>query len=261
MSDLSTSTEPRAMRWYLQPVPFGRLILVHLRIWRAQRAVVAGSLLALAAGLASVTAATAHTSGTPTAATAESFLAFASVAFSLLWLAIGALAACAPFKTRWALVVLTVAPRRARWLAACLASFLLIVTAVTALFAVLSIALVMIVLTVQGHSPAAAFGVARPAGVLLLPVLIQAMIGFALGAATRSVAASIIVGYVLAPLAPMIKIGSAGIGRWLDLTGSVTAISSGAATGAALLPAVTAVLFWVILPSLVAWFRLRSPIG
>ncbi|MEV8517852.1 hypothetical protein [Dactylosporangium sp. NPDC051484] len=220
----------------------------------------AGSLLALAAGLAGVIAATARISGTPTAADANSFLTFPSIAFSVLWLAIGALAACAPFKARWALVVLTVAPRRARWLAACLASFLLIVTAVTALFAVLSIAVAAIALTVKGHSPAAALGVARPAGVLLLPVLIQAVVGFALGAATRSVAASIIVGYVLAPLAPMIKIGSAGVGRWLDLTGSVAAISSGAATDRTLLPAVTSVLFWVILPSLIAWFRLRSPI-
>jgi len=245
---------------YRRPVPFGRLILVHAQIWRAQKGVVAGCLLALAVGLLSVVASMATLSGTVTADVVRTrFSGLAIAAFSLLWLAVGAIAAAAPFKSGWATVLLTVAPRRGRWLAACLVSFLLLTAAVTALFTALAVVVTVAVLAARGHNPALAGNIGRPAGATLVLVLIQAGIGFLLGAATRSVTASIIIGYVVAPTLPMAKIGSVDLGRWLDLDGALTSVSSG--PGHPLAPALTAGLLWVAVPAVVAWSRLRSSVA
>jgi hypothetical protein len=244
--------------WH-RPIPFGRLILVHRQIWRAQRGVVAVCLLALVAGLLSVAGVMATLSGTVTAATVGTrFAGFPVLMFTLLWTAAGAIAAAAPFKSGWAAVVLTVAPRRGRWLAACLASFLLLTVAVAALFAVSAAVLTAAVLAAKGHRLAPVAGIARPTAVLLLTSVAEAGIGFLLGAATRSVTGSIIIGYVVAPALPMARIGSADLGRWLDLNGALTALSSAHAGGLALLSAMTAVALWVGVPTLVAWSRLRS---
>jgi hypothetical protein len=269
MSNPSITQDPagadqpvRGPRWYRRPVPFGRLILVHAQIWRAQKGVVAGCLLALGAGLASVAVTTATMSGTVTAASVGTRLSgFPIVAFSLVWLAVGAIAAAAPFKSGWATVVLTLAPRRGRWLAACLVSFLLLTVVVTVLFIGLTFAVSATVLAAKGRDPALALAIGRPLGVLLALVVIQAGVGFLLGAATRSVTASIIIGYVVAPTAPMAKVGSVDLGRWVDLNDALTTISAGRADGHSLLPALSAIALWVAVPALVAWSRLRSSVG
>jgi hypothetical protein len=178
-----------------------------------------------------------------------------------LWLAVGAVAGAAPFKSRWSTVVLAVAPRRGRWLAAVLVSFLLVAAAVTALFVVLAVAVTTAVMVAKGHDPAVVLGVARPAGFLVGLVVIQAGIGFLLGAATRSVAASIIMGYVLAPAVPLLRIGSVELGRWLDVNGALGAIATGTTDGNPLPPMVSAVVLWVAVPALVAGSRLRSSAG
>jgi len=258
-----TDQAGRGSRWYRSPVPFGQLILVQLRIWRAQRGVVAGCLLALVAGLAGVVATTATLSGTVTAATISTrFTGFPLTTFSLVWLAVGAVAAAAPFKSGWATVVLTVAPRRGRWLAACLVSFLLLTVAVTALFAVLAVAVTAAALAVKGHDPALALAIGRPARLLLALVVVQAGVGFLLGAATRSVTASIIIGYVVAPTVPQFaKVGSVELGPWLDLNGALDTLTSAHADAHAVLPALTATVLWILAPALVAWSRLRSSVG
>jgi hypothetical protein len=253
-------TSPSTIHDYRRPVPFGRLILVHTQIWRAQKGVVAGCLLALAVGLLSVAGSMATLSGTVTAAAVSArFGGLPMVAFSLLWTAVGAIAAAAPFKSGWATVLLTVAPRRGRWLAACLASFLILTAAVAALFVALAIVATVVVLASKGHQPALAVRIGRPAGATLVLVVVQAGIGFLLGAATRSVTASIIIGYVVAPALPMTRIGSVDLGRWLDLDGGLTTLSSGLGHG--LPPALTAVVLWVAVPALVAWSRLRSSVA
>jgi hypothetical protein len=241
-------------------VPFGRLILIHARIWRAQKGVVAGCLLTFVAGLVGVVASTATLPGTVTAAAVGTRFGFPVAAFSLFWLAVGAVAAAAPFKSGWATVVLSVAPRRGRWLAACLASFLLLTAAVTAVFIGLAFVVAAAVLAVKGHDPALALAIGRPAAGLLAAVVFNGGIGFLLGAATRSVTASIIIGYVVAPTAPLAKIGSIDLGRWLDFNGALDGLAAHP-DGNALLPAVTAVALWVAVPALVAWSRLRSSVG
>jgi hypothetical protein len=257
-----TDQAERGARWYRRPVPFGQLILVHLRIWRAQKGVVAGCLLALAAGLVGVAASMMTLPGTVTAdAISTRFTGFSLTAFSLVWLAVGAIAAAAPFKSGWATVVLSVAPRRGRWLAACLVSFLLVTVTVTAAFAALAVLVTAVALAAKGHDPALAFALARPAGLLLAMVVLQAGIGFLLGAATRSVTAAIIIGYVVVPTAPQFaKIGSVDLGRWLNFNGALETLAAHT-DGNALLPAVTALALWVAVPALVAWSRLRSSVG
>jgi hypothetical protein len=248
------------MQDYRPAVPFGRLILVHAQIWRAQKGVVAGCLVALAVGLLCVAGSMVTLSGTVTAAAlGPRFSGLPLAAFSLLWLAVGAVAAAAPFKSGWAAVLLTVAPRRGRWLAACLVSFLLLAVAVTVLFAVLAVVATGAVLAGKGQNPALALSIGRPAALTLVLVVVQAGIGFLLGAATRSVTASIIIGYVVTPILPMARIGSLDLGRWLDLDGALTVLASG--SGHALPPALTAVLLWVAVPALVAWSRLRSSVA
>jgi len=254
MNDTATISD------YRRPVPFGRLVRVHARIWRAQRGVVTGALVALSAGLLSVTWSMGTLSGSVTGAAVSSRASGLPIGvFTLLWLAVGAAAAAAPFKSGWATVLLTVAPRRGRWLAACLVSFLVLAVAVTAAFAVLAFVLTMIVLAVTGHSPALALSIGRPMAATLVTVLVQAGVGFVLGAATRSVTASIIIGYVLAPALLAIRIGSVDLGHWLDLSGALSALSSG--PGHALPPALTAMLLWLGVPALVAWSRLRSSVA
>jgi len=179
-------------------------------------------------------------------------------AFALLWPAVGAIAAAAPFKSGWATVLLTVAPRRGRWLGACLVSFLLLTVAVTALFLALAVVVTVVVLAAKGQNPALAVTIGRSAAATLVLVVVQAGIGFLLGAATRSVTASIIIGYVAAPILPAARIGSVDLGRWLDLNGALTSLSG---SGHALAPALTAVLLWVAAPALVAWSRLRSSVA
>jgi hypothetical protein len=199
-------------------------------------------------------------SGTVTAAVVSArFSGLPIAAFALLWPAVGAIAAAAPFKSGWAAVLLTVAPRRGRWLAACLVSFLLLTAVVTALFTALAIVVTVAVLAARGHDPVLAVSIGRPAGATLVMVVVQTGIGFLLGAATRSVTASIIIGYVVAPVLPMAAIGTFDLGRWLDLDGALTTLSSG--LGHALPPALTAVVLWVAVPALVAWSRLRSSVA
>jgi hypothetical protein len=269
MSDsLSTTYETgteQAMRGshgYRRPVPVSRLVRVHLRIWRAQRGVVIGLLLILVTGLVSVTGTMATLSGAVTTATVTArFSGFPVVAFSLLWMAVGAVAAAAPFRSRWATVVLAVAPRRGRWLIACLLSFLLVAAAVTVVFLVVALAVTTSVVVAKGYDPSVVLGLGRPAGMLVALVVIQAGIGFLLGAATRSVAASIIIGYVLAPLVPLLKVASVDAGRWLDINGVLAAVTELSTDGHPVLPMLSAAAVWVAVPTLVAWSRLRSSVG
>lgn len=269
MTPQSVTTTPpttdRAMdgrHGYRRPVPFGRLVLVHMRVWRVQRGVSIGFLLILAAGLLSAVGMMATMSGPVTYATVASrFGGFPVVAFTLLWMAVGAVAGASPFKAQWAAVVLTVAPRRGRWLAASLVAFLLSSLAVAIVFVVSAGVVTAAILAGKGHSVAAVLGMGRPAALALTLAVVQAGLGFLLGSATRSVAAAIIIGYVVTPLLPLLKFRSLNLGRWLDINAATGAISAGGTDGRPLLPIITAAVLWVCVPALVAWLRLRSSVG
>jgi hypothetical protein len=255
---MSIDQAVRGPRYYRRPVSFAGLITVHASIWRAQKGVVAGALVPLVLGVLSVTATMATLSGpVDAAAVSARFSGFPTIAYSLIWLAVGAIAGAAPFKSGWASVVLTVAPRRGRWLTACLASFLLLTVAVTVVFAVLAVVATAAALTAKGQDPGLALSIGRSALMMLILVAIQAMVGFLLGAASRSVTAGIVIGYVVAPAAILAHVGSVDLGRWLDFNGALSALSTGHATA----PALTAVVLWTAAPTLIAWSRLRSSVA
>jgi len=257
-----TGQTVRSIAYYRTPLPFGTLLRAHLRIWRAQRGVLIGGLVAMGAGVIGLIAATASLTGRVTAAdVATHFGGFPVLAFSLIWLAVGGIAGASPFKSGWAPVVLTVAPRRGRWLTACLTSFLLLTLAVAVAFDLLAALVTAVVLATKGQGLGPVSGLVKPALAIVLLVLIQAGVGFLLGAASRSVTAAIIIGYVVAPIIPAAKIGSVDLGRWLDLEGALTAVSSGHPSGGALAAAMTAILLWIGGPAVIAWSRLRKSIA
>jgi hypothetical protein len=239
----------------MTPVPIGRLLRVHLRIWRAHRGVLIGTVLALAVGLAGLGVGLAMRSGTPSIGAL--FVASTS-AYPMIWLAVGIVAAAAPYRSRWAALVLVVAPRRMRWLVAAFASMIGWALGATAVLAVLGVAVGAGTLALNGQSPTAALGVLTHLGPVAGATLVNVTVGFALGAAARSVTAPLILAYVVAPAAPLLSIKDVHPGRWFDLGGMTTAV----ATGRPGLHAATALCLWVIAPALVAIWRLRrSPVA
>jgi hypothetical protein len=138
----------------LRPVDHRRLIAVHLRIWLSSRAVRSSAAVAFLLGVLTVAVVLATHHGQFTAGSMRDRFGTAEAAFELLWPIIGAAAASSAFSTRWAAVVLVVAPRRGRWLIDGLAA-LLLVAAATALAFVAAAGLVT-ALSGAGFAPACA---------------------------------------------------------------------------------------------------------
>ena len=120
-------------RW-LAGVPLSRLLRIHLRIWLEQRSMTAGTALTVALGLLTTEIAFSTMSAPVTTATVAHRFASSAQLYVMAWLAIGAFAGAAPFRSRWAVMVLALAPRRTRWLAACYGSVLAWALAATAVF-------------------------------------------------------------------------------------------------------------------------------
>ena len=216
-------------------VPMDRLLRVQLRIWLAQRGVVIGAVLALALGLAVVALGSA-------ASDEVSFSVYATV-----WLAIGALAGAAPFRSRWAPVVLVVAPRRLRWFATCFVSLLAIAMAVTVAFALLTAAIA----ASHGTVGDALTHLWQP----LVAVAVDVSVGFFLGAATRATAAALTIAYVVSPMVSLLVVGPVDVGHWLNLSAAVEVVTAARLDGG--LPTVTALFAWLVAPAVIAAWRLR----
>ena len=212
------------------------LLRVQLRIWLAQRGVVIGAVLALTLGLAVLAL------GPDAVGTSVSGQVFATV-----WLAIGALAGAAPFRSRWAPVVLVVAPRRLRWFAACFVSLLAIAMAVTVTFALLASAIAAF----QGSAGIALTHLWQP----LVAVALDVSVGFFLGAATRATAAALTIAYVVAPMVSLLVVGPVDLGHWLNLSAAVEVVTAARSDG--VLPVVTALFAWLVAPAMIAAWRLR----
>jgi hypothetical protein len=246
------------MTGYLTPVPVRRLLRVHLRIWRVQRGVVVGTGLALTVGLAGVLLGIALTHGPVSAAGIGQRFVGGTSGYQTLWLMIGAVAAAAPYRSRWAALVLVSAPRRLRWLAAALASMLLWAVGATLLLAGVSLLAAAATLALHRQSPVAALGIVLHLAPVTAATVLTVTVGFLLGAAFRGVAAPLVIGYALAPAIPLLSVRSVHLGRWLDLGGATGSLAAGRAG----LSTVTALCLWVIAPALVAIWRLRrSPVA
>jgi hypothetical protein len=250
-SDLDTG------RW-LAGVPLSRLLRIHLRIWLEQRSMTAGTALTLALGLlTTVIAFSTMSAPVTTAAVAHRFASSAQL-YVMVWLAIGAFAGAAPFRSRWAVMVLALAPRRTRWLAACYGSVLAWALAATAVFAVLAGIVTAISLAHSGRPLWAALGTLTSLWQLAIAVSIDVTVGFFLGAATRGTAVTLLACYVALPLT-VVWWGEAG--PWIDLDAARDAISHLAATHDPA-PMISALCLWVAAPAVFAAVRLRrSAIG
>jgi hypothetical protein len=243
---------------HLVPVPVRRLVLTHLRIWRAQRGVLVGTLLALTVGLLAVVIAILVKDGRYTVASlGEQFVA-STAFYAMIWLAVGAVAGAAPYRSRWAALVLVVAPRRVRWFATSFASVIVWAFGVTVLLAGLCIGATAGVLALDGQRPVVAVGILTHLVPVIASTLLNVMAGFMLGAAARAVTVPLIAGYALAPLAPLLRVRGTNVGRWIDLGAATESF----ATGKLGIAMVTVVCLWVVVPALVAIWRLRrSPVG
>jgi hypothetical protein len=243
---------------FLAPVPFGRLLRVQLGIWRVQRGVLGGTLVAALAGLAGVLFAFTMQDAVTSPAAAGRLFAGAGSAYTLCWLAVGIVAGASPYRSGWATLVLVIAPRRLRWLAASGMSLMLWTLGATLVFGVLSTVMAAGVLAMREADPGSALGVVTGVGPVLAGALLRAAVGFALGAAMRSVTAPLVLGFAVAPALPLLSLGRSQVGRWTDLGTAIDAVAAGHPTWTA----AAALMLWLILPCVVAALRLRrGPIG
>ena len=253
--------DPRGLdtgRW-LGGVPFGRLLRIQLRIWVEQRSMTAGTALTLAAGLLTTVIASSTMSAPVTIAAFANRFAFSAQLYVMAWLAIGAFAGAAPFRSRWAVMVLALAPRRTRWLAACYGSALAWALAATAVFTVLAGIVAAVSFAESGRPLSAALGTVTSLWQLAIAVSVDVTVGFCLGVATRGTAMTLLTCYVALPLT-VAWLGKAG--PWIDLDAARNAVSHLAAMPHAPAPMVSALCLWVAGPAIVAALRLRrSAIG
>jgi hypothetical protein len=251
-----TAADPHGLdtgRW-LAGVPLSRLLRIHLRIWLEQRSMTAGTALALALGLLSTVIAVSTMSATvTTAAVAHRFASWAQT-YVMAWLAIGAFAGAAPFRSRWAVLVLALAPRRSRWLAACYGSVLAWALAATTVFTVLAGVVTAITLAHNGRPWWAALGTMTCVWQLAIAVSVNVTVGFCLGAATRGTAVPLLTCYVALPLA---VIGWGAAGPWIDLDAARDTVSHLATTPHAPAPTFGALCLWVAGPAVLAAVRLN----
>ena len=256
-----TVVDPRGLatsRW-LPGVPLSRLLRIQLRIWLGQRSVIVATALTLAAGLLTTVIAASTMSASVTSGAFANRFAFSAQLYIMAWLAIGAFAGAAPFRSRWAVLVLALAPPRTRWLAACYGSVLAWALAATAVFAVLAGIVAAISFACSGRPLWAALGTVTSLWQLAIAVSVEVTVGFCLGAAIRGTAVVLLTCYVGLPLAVVFW---GGAGPWIDLDAARNAISHLVATPHDPAPMISALCLWLAGPAILAAVRLcRSAIG
>jgi hypothetical protein len=240
-------------------VPFRRLLRIQLRIWLEQRSMTIGTALTLALGLLTTVIAISTLPAPATTASVAHRFASSAQLYVMAWLAIGALAGAAPFRSRWAVLVLALAPRRTRWLAACYGSVLAWALTATVVFTGLAGIAAAVSLARSGRPLWAALGTVTSLWQLAIAVSVDVTVGFCLGAATRGTTVTLLTCYVALPLA-VAWWGQAG--PWIDLDAARNAISDLAATPHHPAPMISALCLWVAGPAVFAAVRLRrSAIG
>jgi hypothetical protein len=240
-------------RW-LAGVPFSRLFRVQSRIWLEQRSMTAGTALTVTAGLLTTVIASSTMPAPVTIAAFANRFAFSAQLYVMAWLAIGAFAGAAPFRSRWAVMALALAPRRTRWLAACYGSVLAWALAATAVFTVLAGIVTAISFAYRGRTPWAALGTVTSLWQLAIAVSVDVTVGFCLGVATRGTAMTLLTCYVALPLT-VVWWGDAG--PWIDLDAARNAISHLTAMPRDPAPTISALCLWVAGPAIFAAVRLR----
>jgi hypothetical protein len=233
-----------------RPMPFSRLLQVQLRAWRGQRGMVWCSGIAIVLGVGIALFGVNSIDGTATAALVRDKFGIAP-GFTMLWLAIGVVAGSAPFRSGWAGMVLCVAPRRLRWLAASYASVLGWAAGTLIVFGALSVAATALL------TGGAAVGVLGALPSVAVKVLVDVTIGFALGSVFRSVALPLMAGYFLTSLVPLLDGPSKGVSRLFDINAATQAAAGAAAAPHGIGPVIAALVLWTVVPVVVAAIRLQ----
>ncbi len=238
-------------------VPFTRLLRVQLRAWRGQRAIVWLTCLALTIGVGAALIGVLTLDQRPTVALVRD--TFRNVTgYTMLWLAIGVVAGAVPFRSGWAGLILSIAPRRVRWLTASYLSVLGWAAASTTLFGALSVAAVTALLAGRGHGTRAAVGVLAAMPSTALRVLVGVTVGFALGSAFRSVAAPLMAAYVGASFIPLFDRPSKGASRLIDLQTATDVVAGVQPAPHGAGPVIAALVCWTAVPAAIAVLRLRG---
>ena len=240
----------------LRPIGFAQLVGAHLRIWRGHQPVLITATVAVLFGVGMVAFGVSSHKGAVDAGALRSEFDLAKTAFSFFWPIIGAVAGASAFTSRWALIVLVMAPRRGRWLLANLGSFLLVPTATVVVFLTAAWA----AMAACGVGVGLAAVVFTQLGSVLIATLVNAAAGFLLGCALRSITMAIVAMFLL-PLVLQLAVRSIDISSWLSLDAATNALSSGTLGAHHGLPIITAALVWLVAPAYVAWTRLRSSAG
>jgi hypothetical protein len=248
----AVTTTPTDVSRFVAPVPLLRLTGVHLRIWFGHRTLLVGTAIAVLFGVGGLLVGLRDIpAGAPADAVGRQFVASMS-GYAFVWLAVGAVAGAAPFRNRWAELMLSFAPRRGRWFAGVLASVLVWAAAATVVVAVLCAAAV----AVGGHGGTGAVAVfARLTPVVAL-TLLDVAVGAMLGAAARGVTVPLILTYVIAPALPLIQVHGVHLGGLVDLDAATKAFAGGSVGWRD----VTGLCAWLLAPAVIAGWRLRRPL-
>jgi hypothetical protein len=240
------------------PMPFMRLLRVQLRAWGGQRGIVWITAVALMVGLGAIVFGPGvPDKPDPTATDVETGVLAASIGFLLLWMAIGVLAGAAPFRSGWLGMILSVAPRRLRWLAASYVSIIAWAVAGTVMFGALGWAAVTALLVNNGDDPSAGTGVLTALPAIGIKILLDTTVGFALGSAVRGVAVPLMAGYVGAGMIPVLAGPSHGFSRLADLNAATDAVAGTRVPSSGIGPVIAALVLWMVLPAAIAATRLR----
>ncbi|HEV8569572.1 MAG TPA: hypothetical protein VGQ92_21245 [Actinoplanes sp.] len=252
-----TTNDKQLLAGRRAPMPFTRLLRVQLRAWRGQRGMVWLTGLAVLVGVVAVMFGVSSLDENPAASLVEEKFGAASVGFTLLWLAVGVLAGAAPFRSGWAGMVLSVAPRRLRWLAASYVSMIVWAAGTTLVFGTLGWAAVTAFLAGGSGSSGAGLGVLGAMPAVAVKVLIAATVGFALGSAARSVAIPLMAGYVATSFIPFLDRPTKGLSRLIDLDSATEAAAGVHAAPHGIGPVVAALVLWAVVPAAIAAARLQ----
>jgi hypothetical protein len=252
----SPACEAPVLARHESAVPFGRLLRVQLRALRTQRGVFWTTVAAILLGLLA-TGVGLNIPGKPSASAIEDGFAGSATAYVLLWLAIGALAGSAPFRSGWAPMILSIAPSRNRWLAASYLSTIGWAVAATAVFVPLAVGVAVTYLAVRGHDVSASVGVLSALPPVIGDLMLKVTVGFALGAVFRGVTIPIMLGYVATSFVALLESATKGLSRWVDLQYATSVITGTQEATHGIAPAMVALACWMAVPALLAAVRLH----
>lgn len=256
-TDVATPAEQQLLDRHRARIPFTRLVRVQLRAWRGQRGLVWLTGIAMLLGLSVVLFRVNSMDENPTAALIEQKFRTGSIAFTLLWLAIGAAAGAAPFRSGWAGMILSVAPRRPRWMAASYASIVGWAAGTILLYGALSWTLVTALLARDGDATAGV-GVLGAIPNIAVIVLVSVTVGFGLGTAARGVAIPLMIGYVGVTLIPALDGPSRGISRLIELDSAIVVAAGMAKAPHGVGPVIAALVVWTVVPAAIAVWQLQK---